>query len=1110
MSGEQISVGGKTYILGNFLASGLIGTVFPAWEPSDIEKTPVKAVKVPAPNLTEDLAKKFWQEFYTLEKLNAQWNQLHPSERSPFPSIEKGKKDDGAEIFVMEYIPDEMILSRVFDQAKPFERETQYLQAALRYVEMLDALHQAGYTCPDRKTPDVRWRDDRLVVLDWNVVAGVSPQNTQQDFHLFGSMWHQFLTGKYAPTGLDILDDTHWGSVSIGARLIIENLIMGRYSNTGQVKTDLAEFLASRQQQASALAGQAQQIFENIKNLEKQIGQYLENKSGATMPDETLNDKDLEALKRIDLAWQISGDVYHSQRDELAKFVRGRSGRFTYYAQLSLARGNYSDGLAFMDRLDQWVRAEDPALRLSLARWRTLIQAATWSASFREVGQAFSTWLSKLDPLPAEDKAAAFWSEREADFPSTDISSTSELEIFSKELKLHKAWADVHEMVGAEGYTRDQYSRAQQSLNTVNNLLAEIEKKNQEYAQALKEAVLADLEGYAQKIEKRVQAEAGFSIADGLSLLAQQNLVEYIRYRIEDARKLDEDKQTLRLILNDVKELELFVHNLQSYQVVEIVCKLLTLPEILRGFRNDFTSTLLSLLSQLNFPSDGWDGVLVRSNAAAYLQQYIEKIPVELRAGVKKIQLQYISDAFSAAENLVNWGDFDQVAYNTLPSRNWSDEIEEIRKRIETRLNAQQKIDKALDAQDWNKAYAIAHEAGINIYDPFATFREAKQAVKHAAESLDKVKTTNDQLQLRIDDLQKKENQKKAWEEIWGNLSEWNAALVDLQPEIWTDDSAPYFKNFSMIAQKAHKLGITLDSAQKDWFEQLQQETETLRKVSLSESELLQRIKNTLNQGQAVIGKDFVDFCDIHERVRDSHILNRLYAKAEERYLNQPDTSDVGHQYRQAIEEIEKGFKKSDLAAFNQKIIAFETSLANEKNHILRKVYQADLFPWKQRLSAWERASELLKYIRAFEEKVSLGDPKSRANAWSDEKNVALFCATLLDLRDLPPETFVLQANDLSATFGQTLERLFGNIEASLDITNTAFASKKWGQPASGIEHLLLDDTVKKEWSDYFTRMTAWLKRQMATGQVFIDELALASAPQVSSDSGTRSLTPQA
>ena len=198
---EKINIDGKPYVLGPYLASGLIGVVFPAFAEDDPErKKPVFAVKVPASSLTQNLKSRFWQEFDVLEATNKKWSELNPGELSPFPKMQKVNRGD-SEVLAMEFVPDETIISRVLNDEVPLIREQQYLGAALQYVRMLQTLHKAGYICPDRKTDDVRWltEQERLVVLDWNVVERLESPGVdeKQEYAIFGSLWYQSLPAKF-------------------------------------------------------------------------------------------------------------------------------------------------------------------------------------------------------------------------------------------------------------------------------------------------------------------------------------------------------------------------------------------------------------------------------------------------------------------------------------------------------------------------------------------------------------------------------------------------------------------------------------------------------------------------------------------------------------------------------------------------------------------------------------------------------------------------------------------------------------------------------------------------------------------------------------------------
>lgn len=673
MFGERISVNGKIYILGPYLASGLIGTVFPAWEDQDSQENPVKAVKVPAPNLTEDLKEKFWLEFEILNNLNKKWNELHPGVPSPFPSVEKGKKvDSTSEVLVMDYIPDEEIVSRVFVSSQDsFEQEKKYLEAALQYVQMLTVLHQADYSCPDRKTPDVRWHEERLVVLDWNVVKEAPlNEDIQQDYYLFGSMWYQFLTGKYAPTDLDVLNDEYWGGLSIGTRVVLKKLLQGYYANDNEMKADLHRLVEWDAKDAFILAEDARRTFAEIKALENEILQFLDKRQGE-IPSGEINDKDLVALALMDLAWRIGGDQYQEERGKFFQFVQDRPNRFTYYAKVALLRGNYADGLVSANRLRDWMRTADADLRLKLERWRVLLQAASSKPeSFRDEGRVFSDWLAKFESEKLYGQPVEFWQQQERDFPHEYLPANPILSVFLKELQIREFLALFHALKGADDYGHNQYAQAKQAWEKVQQILAEIKSLDSSYAQALEQAVLIASKEYVKDIDKKVLVESGISINihDTVACSAKTSLMDYICYRIKDAHQGDEWKKRLKSVLDEIKNLDSILrrveNNNDASQIVGVITKLLSYADIWRALGDVANQKFLDWLYLLPFPS-GLDGVFDRLNAAQRLSEQEEMLPV-LRTEIEKIKFRYIQDAFFeikklAAEQNLKYADYEKA-----------------------------------------------------------------------------------------------------------------------------------------------------------------------------------------------------------------------------------------------------------------------------------------------------------------------------------------------------------------------------------------------------------------------------------------------------------------
>lgn len=666
---ESITVKGEKYILGPYLASGLIGTVFPAWKDGDKRKTPVKAVKVRAPNLTDDLRKKFLLEFQTLINLNKKWEELHPSKPSPFPIMEKVEREDGTDILVMDYIPDEKIVSRVFKDSKTsIELEARYLGAARQYIQMLRTLHQAGYTCPDRKTPDVRWHEDRLVVLDWNVVKEKEnplPEDIQQDYYLFGSMWHQFLTGRYASVNLNVLDDEYWGDLSIGTRVLLKSLLQGQYADDSEskIETYIGKLLDWRGKDAPSLAILASKSLEEIKRWEDEIQSLIKNRDENT-PYEKFSDKDLDALTQVDLAWRLGGDSYQEDRGKLIRFIQDRPKRFTYYAQIALLRGNYQSGLDAANRLHNGMRAADADLRLLLERWRVLLQtAASQPDTFREPAKTYSDWLSNFREPSSDEDALQFWQKQLDNFPKALSLEKSNLEVFLKELEIRRAWAGFHKLE-----INGEYAQAKQVLADVRQLLEKINLLNSEYADVLKQSAFGDLEKYEKDIAGKVAAESAFDALQETADFATHGLMsyKYLRYCIQDSSGYEKWKKELQSILNDITYLPSIVPQVKSNddvaQIVSILCKLLHHEGILRGLGLE-SNQVLDWLRELPFQI-GLEGVESRLTAANYLS--LQTIPSHLQTDVSQIQLKYVRDAFAKTQKLAEQGNLSSIGYENV------------------------------------------------------------------------------------------------------------------------------------------------------------------------------------------------------------------------------------------------------------------------------------------------------------------------------------------------------------------------------------------------------------------------------------------------------------
>lgn len=423
--------------------------------------------------------------------------------------------------------------------------------------------------------------------------------------------------------------------------------------------------------------------------------------------------------------------------------------------------------------------------------------------------------------------------------------------------------------------------------------------------------------------------------------------------------------------------------------------------------------------------------------------------------------------------------------------------IKAMRNRIQNRLDMQDEIEKAIQDEDWNKAYELASQSDIDIYDPFATFREAKEAVQQARKSVANVRQKRKEVQQEMQLLE-------LYEEFWRKLDDWNLCLMNFQNELGTrsdffhSDFLDFLQKNQDVVSKEEEIVLT------KWADRLNAETEHILKVK--DLNKLRNIKNNLIKEEILGLDDFNWLCETHQQIPDSRLVTRLYAKAEERFLLQRET-DLGKEYQQDFSIVEKAFITANQDEFRKGLSVLETKLFDEKNLILRKVYQFDLYLWKQRLMHWERIVLLAGKIKEFDENVNSGDPKSRARVWSDEKNVSEFTAALLDLRDIPSEIFMLKSDKDFPAFGEMLVDALNNISNGLDILVDALKSK--GLLESGKMSIDLD--LVGEWKSFFEKMKSWLIEQTTSELNIYKRTENTLSPRitaVSSNSGSTELKP--
>lgn len=602
MFGEKINIDGKPYFLGPYLASGLIGVVFPAFAEDDPErKKPAFAVKVPASNLTDNLKGRFWQEFDVLNATSRKWLELHPGELSPFPKTQKVSRGD-SEVLAMEFVPDETIISRVLNDEAPLRRERQYVGAALQYARMLQVLHQAGYVCPDRKTDDVRWLEEqkRLVVLDWNVVEPLKSLGVdeKQEYAIFGSLWYQYLTGK-VPSGLmSLLDDSAWGGLTLGMREILDGLMHGRYEADKALLDSLEAW-----------------------------GRVLENDLdflSVRLPDESEVKENVDVwwdrLKLLDLARRHDPDIYEAQyQDFLGKFIK-RANRIFFDAQYSLLRSKPEDGLSFLKRIrDGLWQGKDTALKLMWARWDVLMQAAldakNKGESFFETGKAFQTWFDSITEHTETEKE--FWLSKNPKFPSAFIKLESALVSFGLEALIHQGQILLSEI------SVDDYPQRNKSLQLIDENAKKLREIHQDYHDALLEDVLPDFDALKKTIKHALDSVKDISSAPSiLKVCTKPALREYLLRRIRDAFTRDNAwRLAMQKTVDDLAALSDYLAGNrlpEDEQIRPMLVNLFANPEIGILIDKEFRQTLLEAFETLPFaPNER--GVLQKFSIAAHI-----------------------------------------------------------------------------------------------------------------------------------------------------------------------------------------------------------------------------------------------------------------------------------------------------------------------------------------------------------------------------------------------------------------------------------------------------------------------------------------------------------
>ncbi len=556
-SKQTVRVGSKTYRVGDYLASGQLGTVYPAWEEregmSDTptkEKwgTPQKAIKKPNPKLDESVIKRFWEESKVLEKVNQKWRESFPSSPSPFPQAEKGQMEgQDVDVLVMEFVPEEWELSTLLLKKKGMDREKLALEAALQYARLLEVLHAAGYTCTDRKVGDFFFdeKHSRLIVLDWNVVHDYKPEEVPNEHGIFATLWYQFLVGKNPPVVFNPLDDETWlddktqTEISLGTRELLTNIWFGRYTNKeDELAKDIEEWLNQLQQ----------------------------------VPKNPSKEQDLwRKLVLLDLAKRLAPNGEHQQYESDYKKAReGFNQRFDskfFKVQLHFQRGEYEQGLAVLERMDT-AGKKDQELGLQCERWRVVLHTGQKKSFPLEMRTKLSELLNNLARNNVEECKKLL--DEVSSSAALDSIHKDLLNIFEQELDIRQQW-ETYQKKRAElsegfGVSNQHYLEILKTLEGIEKKLNELkENASEQYAQSLHLVSFPTLEEQIRWAKERADTEKEFFTFEQTSDKALHNLTRYLENRFADYWNIDREQiNRWREFLNSLATLKDLVEHVDK------------------------------------------------------------------------------------------------------------------------------------------------------------------------------------------------------------------------------------------------------------------------------------------------------------------------------------------------------------------------------------------------------------------------------------------------------------------------------------------------------------------------------------------------------------------
>lgn len=191
---------------------------------------------------SSDQSERFEREYSVMKHLAAETRRRTGTAFSPEPIYQLKRVDNELPGIAMP------IYTEKIRDLLPTWTEKNIVRRMIDYLDVLIVLHENGYICLDRKVDDLRWHNNHLVVIDWNVLTVYEPSAVQAEIMQTIRVWYLLLTA-YEPTArLNPYNDSEWqalgstepgAKISIGLRTILANALAALYNSIDDLKNAL-------------------------------------------------------------------------------------------------------------------------------------------------------------------------------------------------------------------------------------------------------------------------------------------------------------------------------------------------------------------------------------------------------------------------------------------------------------------------------------------------------------------------------------------------------------------------------------------------------------------------------------------------------------------------------------------------------------------------------------------------------------------------------------------------------------------------------------------------------------------------------------------------------